>query len=228
MNDLCCNHCGAPFSAEQVDRRLGVARCSHCNGLTDIADSALMHGRGEVPLPAGFRIQREGSRMRLTWRWFSMKHLFGLVMVFVPVAVVFGGDVIPSLDLTFIEKVSPPILWLILAAWIGGVYAALAKVINRSALTVDGQVIRVRHWPLLWFPMPTIPASELGQVYCKRREITRDKSVRIVYDVLGVLTNGSSRTLVANLERENQAEFIEQEIETALGIADQPVRGETA
>ena len=62
MDNLNCTHCGAPLESENIDRRLAVARCSHCNGLTDISASRLMsHGRGEVPLPPRFKVERGGD-----------------------------------------------------------------------------------------------------------------------------------------------------------------------
>jgi hypothetical protein len=222
MADLRCSGCGAPLPFENLDRRLAVARCGHCNGITDISEASLMRaGRAEVPLPEGVSLEREGDHLRIVRAWFAWNKLAGLVAV--PIAIVFVVQMMG-------EGPRPASFDLFLGAFVAmgaaSAYAAVANIINRTEVTVDRRQLKVRHWPLPWLPMPTIPVTSIEQLYCHRREVTRKKSVRIFYEVVAVLRNGRSVRLVRNLDSMEQAHFLEQEIERKLGVLDRAVGSE--
>lgn len=231
MEEIVCALCKAPIDAQNIDRRLAVARCTHCNGLTDISDTSLMtQGRAEVPLPKGISIHQGNQKLQIVVRWFTWSHLMTL-----------GGTVIGPLIIYhfFMNKKILAFLdtWVLLfigASWLAGFYAAIAKVINRTTVTIYSNVLRVRHWPILWFPMTTLISSDLEQIYCRKREVTKssrnsNSSTTItVFDVVAVKTNGRTVDLMRSLETHESALFLEQEIERALDICDRPVGGEEA
>jgi hypothetical protein len=116
-----------------------------------------------------------------------------------------------------------------LAVGVGLTYFTLAGFLNQTTIEVDTFRLSIRHGPLPWFGNCTLPAAEIGQLYCQERTRRQNNGgSSTTYSVSAVTKGGRQVKLVSTLEDQDQALFIEQQIEQYLGIEDRPVGGELA
>ena len=231
---LVCPTCGSAIAAEDMNLERAMARCRKCNEVFGFAaqvagarDPYLGRAlpRAEVPLPKHFKIE-DGPPLRIVRRWFGRKALFllffsvfwnGIVGVFV--AMIIAGA-IPKPVLAFIS------LHLVAGVFIG--YYTLCLFVNRTAVEVDGDRLRVIHGPLPWPGNRDLGTGELQQVW-SREHISRSKNgTTVTYEVHAALRSGSVVQLLSGLDAPEQALFVEQQLESRLGIRDAPVEGELA
>jgi hypothetical protein len=99
-------------------------------------------------------------------------------------------------------------------------YATLCHLVNRTRIAVESGVLSVRHGPLPWPGNRTMAVAELSQLFCEEH-VTR-KGPR-TYSVNALLKAGGKVTLLRGLKQPDQALYIEQLLETRLGIVDVPV-----
>ena len=244
MEPFVCSSCGAALRAEDLDRRLGVATCSHCGAMFDLrsrasrrpevdpsagaahasSEAAAPRERPEVPMPERFRVGRRGKDLIVTWRWFKPVALFLLLF-----AVAWDSFLVVWYTLA-LEDGAP--LFAILfplghvAVGVGITYIALTMLLNRTTVAVSGGMLTVRHGPLPWRPAPTIRAVDLEQLYVERVTKRSKNGTTVTFTVRAVTRDHKGQKVVTGLERLEQALYLEQQIERSLGIEDQPVAGE--
>ncbi len=127
------------------------------------------------------------------------------------------------------------LLWYVYDAgwsWLTGVAAfillswnfrLLTMFVNKTVVVAGGGKLSVKHGPLPalgLFPRVELDVSELKQLYAVKHGPH--------YAVKGDLKDGKSTLVVAPLVTEEQALFVEQQLEHALGIVDFEVEGELA
>ena len=169
--------------------------------------------RAPVQLPAGITIRYEESVFRahvpssvhITRRWLRGKHLV-LLLVFVGLSVALGLA-IQRHGLGFWTGLGALVL-------LNFDYLLFTMFLNRTRVFAGQGEVRVSHGPLptLVAKSARFPASELKQLYAVQQAGA--------YAVKADLTNGKSVVLVTPLVSAEQALFIEQQIEQALGIVD--------
>jgi hypothetical protein len=69
-------------------------------------------------------------------------------------------------------------------------------------------------------------ADLLQQLYTKRHVSHSKNGTSINYELRVTTTDGRDEKLMGGFNKQEQALFIEQEIEKFLGIEDRPIRGE--
>lgn len=105
-------------------------------------------------------------------------------------------------------------------------YTVLAGYLNKTVVSVSSKLLTVQHGSLPWPGNKQLYPTSITQIYCKEHISHGRRSVSYTYQVHAVTTPGTDDILLRDLERSEQAHFIEQEIERFLGIKDWPVRGE--
>ena len=110
---------------------------------------------------------------------------------------------------------------------LGLIYFCVASFLNKTDISVDPSYLRVRHYPLPWFGSKQFRVHEITQLFCKE-QITRTKNggTNVSYRVHLILADGREQTLIAGLISDNQARYIEREIESVLGLKNLSVAGE--
>lgn len=108
--------------------------------------------------------------------------------------------------------------------WIGAglVYFTLATFLNSTTVKVRNGELTVHHGPLPWRGNHQFLANSLVQVFVVEKRSNRGT---LSYDVCG-LTRDGKRQQIMKLEQPEQARFLEQRTEQALGLRDTPVEGE--
>jgi hypothetical protein len=243
---LQCKQCRARIPAADVNLDKLVARCRACDAVFAFEhelrrepaaelgamvpdgpfrsrlDVPRVRRRGPVPRPERFRIATTGG-LDVSWHWFSPKYLFlALFCVAWDSFLVFWYGTVLFTGGPWIAVVFPVVH---VAVGVGLTYSVLAHFLNRTRVSVDGDVLRVRHAPLPWAGARAIPVHDVAQIYCEHRQPSTSRSGR-TFAVSAVLRSGDKVTLLKGLEDANDALYLEQAIEDFLRIDDAPVGGE--
>lgn len=237
-SELRCKRCGAPLPMENVHTDLGLAKCGHCHAVMDLlsreepaapaAAPAPSHrrraGRAAVPLPEKFKVEDQGSSLAIEWRWFSPVFIFLIVF-----CVFWDGFLVVWYSIAVASKTYFMGVFALghVAVGVGLSWYTLAGLINRTRLEVAQGTLRIRHFPLFWPGQRTLPVDRISQFFVQQRVHRNKGSVSYTYDLNAVLRpDGRSLKLLGRLESAEQGLFLEQRLESFLGITDEPVEGE--
>jgi hypothetical protein len=238
MRNLSCKLCGATLTADQLDRRLAIITCNHCGGIYDLTKQRGSEQRGEsgrldgnqvqilnerapAPLPEKFRIEKSVGKFSISWRWFEYSGLFLLFFSIAWNSFIFNWIAnLRGFDLFITGHV---------AVGIATAYGALANLLNTTRINVDGKTLKIKHYPLPWFPAPRLKVGEIEQIYVVEKYSDDKAGNRTFhYNVNAVMRDNSNRKLLTKLTSVEQGLYLEQEFETFMGIRDRPVAGEVS
>jgi len=232
-----CRQCDAVFDiSNQVHGREEQPSAPH-------VDAPRTHRRRpQVPLPPGLKVTRSGSvpgatqaagpyreaghpsdrSLKITRRWYSHQHLG---MLFFCIA----WD---SFLVFWYTMAGASGNWLMIlfpiahvAVGVSLTYATLAGLFNRTRITVTDQRLAIKHYPIPWRGNHNLAARDLEQLYVERVGGNSDDASEN-YRLCAVLRSGSKLNLVKKIDQADQALFMEQEIESLLGIIDVEVGDE--
>jgi len=225
---LDCPHCRRSISPGDINVQTSIAKCSSCGavfGWTDLVGGAQTAARKPaVEMPKRFSVALEGADLVITHRWFSAIFVFllffcllwnGFLALWYFLAFMKGGPLLMKLF---------PVLHVALG--IGLAYFTLAGFVNRTVIRVGSGTLSIRHWPLPWPGNKVLSWTDVEQLFCEEKVSRGRSGVSVAYQVSAVMRGGSRVKLVSGLPSPEQALFIEQRVEGALGIKDRPVLGE--
>ena len=225
-----CTQCLSSIDPSSVDEARQIATCGSCGRIVDLQPQFQRSSsepapaprlRGMVELPAGMAMRRwwEGTRtegdpggLEIKRRWLRTKHF-----AFLAVAVCAAAGV----AYLWTNGVEPA--WLSVVGTLFVVSFAFRLVpmfVNTTTIRVWDDRVEVRHGPVpsLLFRDRTVTRAELKQLYAAKWGA--------LYEVGAELGDGSKVSLIRPLVSEEQALFVEQQIERQLGIVDIAVEGE--
>jgi len=212
-----CPHCGS-------DIPFGIKRCT-C-GYQDGAlpentriDNTEKYEMEEIPPPDGFELHQIPNGIEIVRRWFDPTYI-GLIFA---VLFSFGMTLYFTRDLWLS---APLFLVLPILGVAGFSYYIVAGLLNRTYVSVDSQGLTIRHEPIPWFGGKTIETSRLKQLYSKEIVSRGESGPHVSYELRATLKSGGDMKLLAGLASQQQALYIEQELEKHLGIKDAHVDGE--
>lgn len=189
------------------------------------ARSALKE-RGEAPLPPSIKVAKSSRGLEIRRRWFQPIHLFLAFFCIVWNAfLVSWYSMAAEMDAPWMFKVFPI---LHVAVGVGLTYATLAGFLNTTTIAVERRELRVSHAPLPWRGAVKLESSSIDQLFCKLRLHRNKRGHSYTYEVWMSSRDSRSRKLVSGLPDPEQALFIEQQVERALGLADRVMPGELA
>lgn len=187
---------------------------------------AAFRERGEVPMPTRMRLENTAHGLAILRRWFSPAILF---LVFFCIAwdgfLVFWYSMAFSMNGPLIMKIFPIAH---VAIGVGLTYFTIASLFNTTRIEVGRGELVVGHGPVPWAGGKRLNASEVDQLFCKEKVSRGKNGVSFTYEVWAAMKDGSSAKLIAAGMETDQALFIEQRLEKALGIRDREVPGELA
>jgi len=166
--------------------------------------------RQPVSLPEGMAIGEDSAGITIRRWWRRRKHL-GILAVLIVL-----GALVAYRWMNVGYSVPLLIGTIVLGAWY---LRLLPMLVNTTTVRVTADRIEVRHGPLptLLFRNQSIAAAELRQLFAARWAA--------VYEVGAELNDGRRISLVRPLVSEEQALFVEQQLERRLGIVDVAVTG---
>jgi hypothetical protein len=226
---LTCPSCGA--KTKEVIAAQGTPsgrfHCDYC-GNEHILQAALASSapplRARVPRPESVKIEQDGQSIRIYQRWFNVSYLFmavfcifwdGFLIVWYGLALTTGA---PVMALLF------PLVHL--AVGIGLTYSTLAGLFNRTVVELTSDELAIWYEPLPWPGEKTLKVRDIKQLYGQEKVSHSKKSTRYSYTLYAINHEDEQVKLVANLQSPDIVLFFEQQLETWLKIADQPVLGE--
>lgn len=178
--------------------------------------------REVVQLPRGMALDR-GSDLVITRRWLSSLAFF--LLFFTLLWDGFMGIFLYSLA-SVDDSGFPWFSLLHLAVGAGLTYAVVCQFVNRTTVTVRAGQLEVKHGPLWWPGHKNLDARSLRQVYVRKKVSHSSKGgTSVAYEVEYVAADGRTGSLLGELPRPEQALFIEQQLESFLGIEDTWVSG---
>lgn len=167
--------------------------------------------RPPVPLPAGMAIRKDSHGLVLTRRWLRTKHLVMLVVL----SALTGG-------LIWAWQARGFEVWMGIAAFflVGWDFMLMGMLVNSTTIRVGDDTIDVRHGPLPspLFTSRSLPVADVEQLFAA--------PFGALFEVGAVLRDKSRVPLVRPLVTQEQALFVEQQIERRLALADFEVAGE--
>lgn len=104
----------------------------------------------------------------------------------------------------------------------------LAGILNRTVISASGSELRVAHGPVPWLGNRGVPVADIAQLYCEEHRSEGKNGATFSYRLSAVGRDGRKLALVKGLPERDQALYLEQAFEDALGIQDDPVGGEMA
>jgi hypothetical protein len=175
-----------------------------------------------IGIPERFEIVDEGGVLRIQWQ---RPRLVGVVALIFAVGwdaflVSWYFDAL-SRDRLDMAMLLFPILHVV--AGLALPYVALVFLLNAVVVEVGNQTVTVRHRPMPFPGNRTITAAEVRQLFSVER---RGRKGAVSHDLMAQLASGREARLVTGLSTDREARFIEQRIESRLGLADRPVAGE--
>jgi hypothetical protein len=169
-----------------------------------------------------FEIEESGGIFRIRWKWPRVIALPLLVFAVGWNAFlvswysgVLGDGASPSAMLLF--PIPHVVVGLVLP------YVALAFLVNCTFIEIEDGELRVRHRPLPFPGKRTIKVADVRQLFCVERKTRKGG---ISYEVAVRLSSDRETKLLTGLPAERDARFVEQRIESRLGLANRPVYGE--
>ncbi len=232
-----CKSCDREIPASDVNIGRAIAKCTGCDAVFSFAgrfDERPAIERGEVVLPRSMDLDGGRDELRITRRWFGPHVIFlaffclfwdGFLVFWYAMALAGPG---PEVDAG-----GPPLMVLIFPLLHVGVgvaltYYVVAAFLNRTVVRVDSDTLSITHGPVPWPGSKTLPAHSVKQLYCKSKVRSGKNGPQCSYRVELLRTDGGRDVLVKGLEDEEEALYIEQQLERHLRIEDEAVPGELA
>ncbi len=216
-----CPKCQSEVARAGLNIQRAIAVCDACGevfGFGDRVPGALRPGsRPQVALPPGLTVAERP--FRIVWRWFRPAAIFLALFAVVWNGIIgfFVSQLLRGHDLRPLFFIS-----LHLAVGVLVAYHALCMFANRTAFSLDGGHLRVRHGPLPWPGGRDLAAHQVQQLWCQERSSRNGTT----YELHAELQTGVRVKLVRGLPERDQALYLEQALESRLGIEDRPVDGE--
>ena len=186
----------------------------------------------DLGLPEGMEMNNENGGLEIRRRWFSLVNIFtavfavfwcGFLVVWYTMLGSFSSGDNPGGGFLLIFYLFP-LIHVAVGVWL--LYSSLCGFLNKTLIRADWENLSIRHYPLPWAGNKVIPKQEVKQLYVKRRESRGRGGTSVTYEVRLLTQSGSDIKLLTGLPNEEQARFIEQEVERYLQIENIPVRGE--
>lgn len=220
--DVHCGGCQIAVEPVNIDWERELATCGRCGRLIDLrkagaarvespAQPGKPRSRARVQLPDGMSMTSTADEVIIRRRWLRQKHWFLLFII--------GGAAAYVAYLWSTLGASP---WLVLGTLLvlSWNYNLLAAFLNSTSVTARGTQVTVKHGPL---PSPfarnaSLEKGRVEQLYASK--------LGPQFAVQAKLKAGEPLRLVAPLVTAEQALFVEQQLEKALGLVDVAVDGE--
>lgn len=225
---ITCHSCGQTIPAANLDVPTAIAKCDGCNALFSFRDALETPPaplqRELVGLPERFAVEDHGGALSISWSWRKSGSIVILLFLVPWFLILIAWNWIAlsqgAWQLSFFSLFH-------VAAGVFVAVVGLRQWFNTTVITVDRTRLKVAVGPV---PAPgrmEVPSSSLDQLFCVAREHSGKNGRRWkTYNVVAKTKDGREQTIIANLETDRQALFIEQKLERHLSIENRPMPGE--
>jgi hypothetical protein len=229
---LKCANCAAPLRSEDWNVAAGILKCSHCGVLSTIPARAAAEAgvdafrpRSEVPLPPSITCEETPLGLEIKRRWFS-----GVVFFLLPFCVVWNGFLVFWYSMALRGPKAPTAMLFFplihVAVGVGLGYVVLSLLLNKTTIAASSGRLSVKHGPVPWWGNVDLDSSDITQFFCKEKIHRSKNGPQYQYEIWAVQRDSTSKKVVGSGLDMDQALYIEQRLEKALGIQDRAVPGE--
>ena len=221
-----CNSCKSQITAENLDLKERIAKCTNCNHIFDFSDQLegiVTSKREEVALPKGMVMNRDPIHLEIIRRWYGPMSVILTVLCFMWYAMFilhYGKGILEGNIFSITNGSFFAFIGLII------VYYTVAGYINSTHISAGRDFLIIKHKPLPWFGNKSIPSQELDQLYSKMSVYRYRGRDHYSCEIRAKMKTKQDIKLLSKLTDTAQALFVEQEIERFLNIEDRPVEGE--
>ena len=224
-----CPSCHSQIPGDDMDIANMVARCSRCNSLIDLKQFVTHEDTGwdhsQVPEPSAVSVGYSGPGLRIVYDWFSWGVIFHAFFC------IFWDSSVVAWYLKALSSNGP---WLAMvfpvfpaAIGLGLTYCTLAGFLNDTTVTVDGELLTIRHGPLPWWGNRTLYTDTLKTLYTQQKRDWNEGGVTGTIFVPSPKM-GAKWSSSPDSGRRIKLLFIQQRIEKHLGIEHRYVLGEVS
>ncbi len=225
MPALSCEVCQSPFTPDDLQPSLGLATCRRCQRVQVLGRSTPVAASPALPArPKAWTESVEGSTLVLRRSWRSMGSIFPLIFAgFWNLIVGIFWVAVLTGAMPATEDGLPTFLLLVphTLVGLGTGYWALSSLLNTTTVRADAAALSVQHAPLPWLGSQTIPRDQVRQLFVSRSsvQVNRQSTYNLCYlDGARVI-----HTLIGRRPRLDEQRWLEQRIESHLGIRDEAV-----
>jgi hypothetical protein len=228
---LHCPECGAELAARGLNESQQIACCTRCGKVLDLARprratpevesaprSEIAPAPVRLPKPDHMTVVEDQHRVTVTWKR-PMRERVGPLLN-LTLAAVFCFYVL--LDVA----AAPALLALLSCGWL---YASAALLWNRTRVRATRELLEIDVGPLPWFGAHRLAREDVRQLFAEVR-LVPDKNGQAElasYVVSGVIGPEQRRVeLVTELAQPDDALWLEETLEHALGLRHTAVGGE--
>ena len=226
---LTCPKCGHLISGNDINIEKTIAQCSNCHHVFGFSHDSKIGLVPELIPPEGVEVLKLRSELdlRLDWKKTTPKGGKAFLMMFT----FFWNIILLPFVLISIFSGNWGILLFLtlhLAVGLGLIYYLAGIFLNKSSINLSRRKLKVRTMPI---PFPFMKSgeyelSDIKQFYVSKYTASTSNGVpNYAYALYAILKNGDKVSLLRGMNRETQ-HYMEQEIETYLGITNEFVKGE--
>lgn len=178
----------------------------------------------QIGLPEKMQMQNHGSYVEITRKWFGFQTIIltAFVLFWDSFLLFWYSEVLQQgAGIIFILF---PLLHV--GVGVGLTYYLLASWFNTTHVYIGNLQLGIRHRPIPWFGNKDVPAGNLAQLYSKEKISYSKNGRRVSFEVRANTKDGRNIKILGGLESQEQALYIEQQVEKYLHIRDAPVPGE--
>lgn len=220
LTALNCTRCGANISEDKLTESL--VTCNYCGCVLVLSTNQDSHIRKLIPLPENIQVEQNNSGFSLKYQWknsmgivtlIAGSFMFFFALIWISVASG-AGFMFSMFGLPFI------VISLIIA------YFGIANIINETTIKIENGSISIKFSPLYWPGQKNLLTKDILQLYVNRKEYNNKGNITYTYNIIGLLKENKSTTLLKMIQQPEVAKCIEQQIEKYLNIKDIPINGE--
>ncbi|MEZ4888216.1 MAG: zinc ribbon domain-containing protein [Chitinophagales bacterium] len=223
---LKCPNCGHPIRADDINILSLAAKCSSCGCVFPFKPRLFQ--AYSVPIkpekrPKGVEIHLQDKELFLTYRWWTVRYLFLLLL-----GALWNLSTIMWFVITLANDAYLMMAMGMVFA-VGGIalqYVSIAGFLNTTMIKVDDFQLSVTHQPVFWFSVPKLRRDEITQLYCTLHINRGQNYTQYSYQLNVILKNGKHVCILKGINNADQAQYLEKEIEHFLKIKDRYVKGE--
>ena len=225
---LPCRFCETPIPATAINQLAMVAHCPACDSLYSISDADLKAPDAQsspalrIAVPVNVQLEQRGKDLHISYRmWGAAVRNTVIQAIFWDIVAIGWILVALSEDNIVMSLWSAAFVFLALSL----TYRALVNSLNHTSLIINPQEILVRQGPVpVWGGTLRLDRRGVEQVWCTQRlAYLVNKTPIYVFPIMLRLKGGRELSLIGNVPDLQQALYLEQQIEKAWAIADEPV-----
>lgn len=213
---ICCPNCSADVPTEEINIHDKIGKCNSCQGIFSIEDQVegLSHTsqklKQEILRPEGIEMFYYQDELEISYQQPAT------VMEWI-MASITGMMMMPGIIIGIEDKLLGPFLiFTVVPLILGSLYYLWHKAKHKTYLIIDKQELTVQRRPRKFIRDKSYYTKDINQIYIKKRADIGLWNIMMIIDE----GEGQKHIKLTSASSASKAKFLEQEIESHLGIQD--------